>query len=209
MATIEKTNEEKIFDAIQDLKDSLFGLKNSYANYCYSESSNGLYWNNNKSERFIEEIISQAKSTKTYNEEFEPIIRAALELSLKFILHACNFEEQQFVSLRKIIKTMEKDIEGEPSVFEIMVNRQKGYFDNIYLEKLEQFSLKMVGIDFEAFYKCCKHAIESFIDKNNLNSINSNRVTSEIVLRINRLSKITSSELRKYAEINGVFRDEE
>ena len=71
---------------------SLFGLKNSYVNYYYSESSDGLYWNNIKSERFIEEIIGQAKSTKTYIEEFDTIIRMAFELSLKFILQARNFE---------------------------------------------------------------------------------------------------------------------
>lgn len=209
MALVTKTNEEKIFDVIQDLKDSIFGLKNSYVKYCYSETNEGLYWDNRKSENFIEELLKHAKMTSTYNAQFEGLIVLAFELTLKFILHACNFEEQQFVSLRKIIKTTQKRSKEEQSVFEIMVERQKGYFDMIYFDKLKLFCDQIIDVNFDDFYKSCKHAIEAFIDSHNLNSIKNDKATSELVLRISRLSNITAAEIRKYANINGVYRDEE
>ena len=209
MALATKTNEEKIFDVIQDLKDSIFGLKNSYVKYCYSETDGSLFWDNKKSEKFIKELLEHAKMTSTYNAQFEGLIVLAFELILKFILHACNFEEQQFVSLRKIIKTTQKESKEDQSIFEIMVEQQKGYFDMVYFDKLQLFSDQIIEVNFDDFYKSCKHAIEAFIDSHNLNSIKNDKVTSELVLRISRLSNITAAEIRKYANINGVYRDEE
>ena len=208
MKQIIKSNEEKIFDSIQELKDSIFGLKNSYVNYCYSESNTSLYWDNKKSEDFIQELLGFAKNNDIFEKNFEELIVMAFELSLKFILYACNFEEQRFVSLRKIIYTMKKSNNEEQSVFEIMVENQKEYFDFAYLEECETFCQKIIEVDFDAIYKCCKHAIESFIDTKHLNSISNEKATADIVLRINRLSNIITTEMRHYAEVNGVYDNE-
>lgn len=203
-----KSNEENIFDAIQDLKDSIFGLKNSYVQYCYSQSDTGLAWDDDKSNLFIKELLKSATNTKTYKEEFNELVSMVFEIAIEYIRYACNFEEQLFVSLRKIIKTTEKYTCDELSTFEIMIDRQKQYFDLIYLEKCKEFSVKMIEVEFDDFYKCCKNAIEQFIDEKNLNTIYNDRATREIVSRVNRVSNIVAGDIRKNAEVYGVYKNE-
>lgn len=201
----EKTNEERIFDSIQELKDSLFGMKLSYVRYCYSKSESGLYWDNQKSERFIQELLNCSKESRCYDETFDDLIMTVFELSLKFILHASNFDEQRFVNLRKIIKTTEKFNISDKSVFEIMVDTQKKYFDLVFLRKCDDFSKKIASIEFDKFYRCCKHGIELFIDNKKLNTILNDDLSMQMVSRINRLANITAMEVRRNAEVNGVF----
>lgn len=205
MTEKQRINEEKVFDAIQDLKDSVFGLKNSYVRFCYSDSESGRFWDNSRVDIFIDEIIENAKKSSYYKSEFASDIKLILELILKFIHKVCPFEDQRFVSIRKIVKTAEKPTTDYKSVFEIMIETQNQYFDMEYQNKCNELFLNITGIDFQSFYKCIKHGIEAFIDSKGLNILNDDDMTREVLARIKRVTNITTMEVRKYADTNGVF----
>lgn len=197
MTELQRNNEEKIFSAIQDLKDSIFGLNNSYVNFCYEYSENFHYLNEEKMDSFISELIELSRNTNTYKNEFESLIKDLLYMEIKYIQHFCPFNDQTFASLRKIAETVYKPNAEYKSTFDVLIGDQKDFLDLIFIEKYDNFTQEIINVDFNEFYKCIKHALEAFIDNHNLNCLNDEAATSNMVFKISRLSQRIQFDTRQ------------
>lgn len=189
MTEIQKKNEERIFCAIQKLKDSVFGMNSSYVNYCYSYKDGFYHMDNEKMNYFILELVDLAKTTQTYQDEFEQRIYDILFLGIKYIEMFCPFDDQNFAGLRKIAESAYKTSLDYKSTFDILINDQKEQLDLAFLNKYEDFTSNIIKVDFQKFYKCIKHSLEAFIDKNNLNCLYAEELTNKVVFKIERLSQ--------------------
>lgn len=197
-------NEKKIFDAIQGLKDSIFGLNQPYTDFCYSHSlEEGYTLDLSKLSEFSTSLANTAKQVKYYDATFEPVLPLFFKMAVMFLAAACNPDDWLFVSLRKLGDTVYKTNASEQSVFDIMVENDSKYLNEYYQDKAfqaiyNQFSEEIAFLDMTNFAQCVKQAIERFIDENELNTLNDDIATRNIILRIQRSSEmITRDMLRK------------
>lgn len=199
----QRENEKKIFDAIQDLKDSIFGLKQSYIPFCFDYSTeSGYLLNTEKLNVFSQELAKLARTTKTYDDNFEPVIPLFFIVCIKFLTASCNPSDWLFLSIRKIAKTNDGTEDYPISTFDIMIKNSsvflKGYYqDGIFWNEYDEFKTLMLEVDKDNFYQCIKNTIETFIDENNLNSLNDDKTTQSLLSKINRTSSVIARELQR------------
>ena len=202
-------NEKKIFDAIQELKDSIFGLNQSYADFCYQYSAEyGYTLDQLKIESFAQALSETAMQVKYYEGAFEPVLPVFFRMSIMFLAAACNPSDWLFVSIRKLGNTVYKANTEEKSIFDIMVEDSSKYLDeyfegNVFWEIYKQFSDLISNVDLTNFGQCVKRALERFIDDNNLNTLNDDAATQNIVSRMRRTSVMIARDIQRKSRFQG------
>lgn len=205
MADISAENERKIFDAIQDLKDSIFGLKQSYTSFCYDHFNSDGYSTYDLSQEkmllFIEKLCDTARNVKYYHEDYDAVLPSFFAMTILFLTAACNPSDWLFVSIKKIGSTVYKS-GSEKSVFDIMVEDSTGtingrYEDDCFWVEYRKFNKSIENVDLTDFEQCVKRTLERFIDDNNLNTLNDPLATNNIIARLNRTSSFINRELQR------------
>lgn len=194
-------NEEKIFKAIQDLKDSVFGLRQPYISFCYTWSEEeGYCFSPARAEYFAAELSRCAAGTRRYCEELEPVVPLFFRSILRLLSAICGSGDWIFVSFRKLAETALKNTPEERSVLERIVDDHRKIIDRCFplgefWEDYEAFCGYMGRVDGEAFYHTVKQGVEAFIDEKGLNILDSDRLTDGVVARISRLAASIDRDL--------------
>lgn len=198
-----KWKTKKIFDAIQELKDSIFGLNQSYADFCYNYSfENGYYLDQSKLIAFSTSLANTAKQVKYYDSVYAKVLPLFFKMAVMFLAAACNPSDWLFVSIRKLGTAVYKTSAEEQSIFDIMVEDSSAFLDEYFSDKsfqevYNQFSKEITTIDMDNFGQCVKRAIERFIDENELNTLNDDVATQNIISRMARTSAIITRDLQR------------
>ena len=189
-------NEERIFDTIQELKDSIFGLKQSYISFCYDYTEeNGYVLNYEKLHSFSLELSDIAKKVDCYDDSFANILPSFFKLAVIFLHTTCNPSDWIFVSFRKIGKTIYKNQEDEQSTFDIMVENATEYLkDNLFWKEYSLFNNLIKNVNLSDIDLCIKKTIETFIDEYRLNCLDDDELTQNIISKINRISFFITKE---------------
>ena len=186
-------NEEKVFKAIQDLKDSIFGLKQSYIPFCYTnDREDGYRFSEEKTKVFVQKLSECAVETRPYSPELERVIPLFFEVTTKLLAAICSSGDWVFVSFRKLADTAKKSCPEENSVYERIVADHKYKIDRMFDKEAfwplyEEFMGYMGHVDGERFYLCVKQTVECFLDDHRLNCLDKEQLTESIVARISRL----------------------
>ena len=197
------SNEQKIFSAIQELKDSIFGLKQSYTEFCYDYSEEtGLFLDPEKTNDFANNLLETSKPVRYYDSDFEEIFPLFIKMSVIFLDATCNPSDWLFVSIRKIGKTIYEEDPQQKSTFEIMVNNAKEAINSHHDSKqfwdtYELFQSKSSLINMRNFGQYVKLSVERFIDDNGLNYLDDTKATEMLISRINRTSSIIAKEVQR------------
>lgn len=175
-------NEQRILKCVQAMKDSIFGLQNSFMPYCYSNSK----LNKRKMKNFIKELCEISKKVKTYNAAFDNVLPLFFKVSILFFDGAVNNEDKVFSSFRKIASLLEKDGLDGKSTFDIMVDNalliHEDYFiKEGFLDIYAKFSNELLKVDATELYYCIKNLVEEFIDQHKLNYLYNNEVIDEVI----------------------------
>lgn len=201
-------NEDKIFQAIQDLKDSIFGLKQPYIRYCYEYTEeDGYVFSRERTGVFAHRLTMCARETRTYSEELSAAIPLFFEMCAMLLAAICGKGDWIFVSFRKIAKAALKSSPEEESVLERIVKNSQEDIDDMFPDGAfwvlyEEFRPYMGQVDAEGFYLCVKHALEDFLDEHHLNALDKDKATESMVARINRLSAAIERDLSR-SEFSG------
>ena len=199
----QQENEDKIFSAIQDLKDSMFGMKQPYTRYCYIHSDeDGYVFSEEKAEVFLTLLCSFSPETRTYNPEWGAVMPLFFRVTLRLLAAICNSGDWIFVSFRKLAKTAMKYSPNEKSVYERIVDSHREQIDRAFPSgsfwaDYESFCTFMGFIDPEAFYQCVKNTLERFLDDQHLNVLDRDQMTDSVVARISRLSAAIERDLKR------------
>ena len=194
-------NEEKVFKAIQDLKDSMFGMKQSYIPFCYTnDREDGYRFSEEKTKAFVEKLCGYAVGTRSYCSELERVIPLFFEVTTKLLAAICSSGDWVFVSYRKLADTAKKTCPEEKSVYERIVEDHRNKIDRMFSKDAfwplyEEFAGYMGQVDGEGFYLCVKHTLEEFLDDHRLNCLDKDQLTESIVARISRLSASIERDL--------------
>ena len=201
----QRENEDRIFHAIQDLKDSVFGLKQPYISFCYiSSSEDGYLFSIEKAFSFADELSQYAKQTRTFSAELSDVMPLFFRTIVKLLAAICGSSDWTFVSFRKLAKTALKNTPEETSVLERIVESHRAVIDDMFTNnefwpEYEAFRSYMGHIDGEAFYLCAKHAVEDFVDDHKLNVLDRDQLTDGVVARISRLAAAIDRDLERPA----------
>jgi len=202
----QKENEEKVFKAIQGLKDSIFGLKQPYIRYCYTFTENdGYVFDREKAKFFAGLLAKYSRGTRRYSEELAPVMPLFFEMCAMLLAAICGKGDWVFVSFRKIAETAVKSSPEEESTLNRIVCSYgdeidslfpDGAFRKIYLE----FESYMGRVSGEDFYYTVKYTLEDFLDDQQLNVLDKDKMTAGTVARINRLSAAIERDLNRSGE---------
>ena len=188
MKTKMKDNEQKIIDAINNLKDSVFGLHSSYAQFCYSTIDGKWTLDKTKINDFVNGLLIYARQHQKYSDTYENLMTNFFELVVVYIDCVCPIDDQLFVSFRKILNTIKKDSVDSLSTFDVMINDEINSFDKDFIAKYEYLTKTIVEADYDSFCSCVKYAINEFVDNNQLNILSDDIATERAIININRLS---------------------
>ena len=204
----QRSNEEQIFKAIQDLKDSMFGLKQPYIRYCYIYSEEeGYRFSIRMADLFAEELSVVARRTPTYSEELSEVMGLFFRMIPRLLAAICASGDWVCVSFRKLAETALKDTPEEKSVLERIVDSHREAIDETFPDGsfwpvYDAFCGYMGCVDNDAFYRCAKNSVEGFLDERHLNVLDSDRATAGVVARISRLAaSIDRDLLRREDEV--------
>lgn len=206
LSTVQKENEQKIFDAIQNLKDNIFGATQSYTEFCYlsenSEKGYTLRLDDNKLQDFAKELSDTAKNVEEYTSDYSKVLPVFFRMAVMFLTAACNPDDWIFLSIRKLGRTVYKKDVSEQSVFDIMVQDSSHYIKEYFPEgtfnvEYTLFNDSIVGVDLTNFELCVKHALEHFIDNHKLNSLDDYAYTKRILAQINRSASLIRHDILK------------
>ena len=199
----QQENEDKIFKAIQDLKDSMFGMKQPYIRYCYDRTDeDGLVFNGERAEDFVASLCEFCPQTRTYCSELEPVMPLFFRVTVKLLAAICNSGDWMFVSFRKLAKTALKGSPEEESVYERIASSHQHMIDKMFSEDdfwpdYDLLCDYMGRVDAEGFYLCVKHTLEKFLDDRRLNVLDRDQLTDSVVARISRLSAAFERDLKR------------
>lgn len=197
----QKINEEQVFKAIQNLKDSIFGLKQSYTRYCYRVTEEDGYVFDREKAKFFAGLLSKYSSyTRKYSEELAPVMPLYFEMCAMLLATICGKGDWVFVSFRKIAETAVKSSPEEESTLNRIVSRYWDELDSMFPDGAfrtlyEEFDSYMGRVSGEAFYYTVKYTLEDFLDDNSLNVLDRDRMTESAVARINRLAASIERDL--------------
>ena len=189
-------NEKKLLKAIQQFKDTAFGLESRYTPYCYEYVDGIRKLNEEKVEAFIAELEELAKRSSFYTDALANLIDKFLRVVIRYM--DCTFApyEYKFVSIRKIADTVYKQSSTQVSTFDILITDQRNKLDRYHYSLYEDFTKEIVDADQTAFYRCVKTALDSFVDGHQLNCLHDDTETAELVARINQFSRRLTSPSR-------------
>lgn len=199
----QRENEDKIFAAVQDLKDSIFGMKQPYTPFCYDiTEEDGLVFNDGRAAAFAAELSAFARSTRTYSEALAPAVPIFFLVTLRLLAAICSSGDWVFVSFRKLAKTVGKDSPEEESVYERIVDSHRPHIDRLFPDgrfwpDYDIFRHSMDHADSEDLFLCIKHTLEAFLDDRHLNALDHDPMTENISARISRLSAAVERDLRR------------
>lgn len=109
----QRNNEEQIFKAIQDLKDSVFGLKQPYIRYCYTYSEEeGYRFCATMADAFADELSAAARRVPSYREELADVMPLFFRMIPRLLAAICASGDWIFVSFRKLADTALKKRAG-------------------------------------------------------------------------------------------------
>lgn len=204
-----KKREKKIFDAIQQLKDAVFGMESSYAQYCYSMSERRWKFDPEKANQFISELIGYAVEDPRYAGELEPLIRDFLIIVLEYL--DCTFasNEYKFCSIRKIAYATWKETAENVSTFDVLITDVEKDLSADCFQIYKKFTNAIVTVDQDAFYICIKHALEKFVDENGLSCIDDEDAVDQMVARIRQLAYRLKVDNRQFVREKAEKRDDE
>lgn len=213
MSEISEKNKERLFNAIQNLKDCAFGMQASYVPLCYSHDADDLVWDEQKKENFIRDLICFASNKHNYTPDLERPIYLFFDITLKFIAAACRFSEQAFVSLRKIAKVAYKPEPEKKCTFEYLieaekVNIDKKFNESTYWSNYDEFITYLIRIDNDLLFSCIKYALEEFVDNRELSAFSDTVAINNMITRVNRTASIILAEMRKRESSLEVISDE-
>ena len=197
----QKENEEKLFKAVQDLKDSFFGLKQPYTRYCYDRTEeNGLVFNWGKADAFAAVLFEFSPQTRVYGEDLEKAVRLFFRVTVRLLDAICHSGDWIFVSFRKLAETALKSSPEEESVYERIVKNHSTKIDDHFPDgsfwpEYEDFCTFMGQVDSERFYYCVKYTVEAFLDDRRLNVLDRDQLTESVITRISRLSAAIERDL--------------
>lgn len=203
MDPMQQKHEDEIFQAIQDLKDSIFGLKQPYTPYCYEDiPGQGYVFSPAKTGEFVGQLCALAREVRSYREELEPVLPLFFSMTVRLLSAICGSGDWVFVSFRKIAKTALKSEPDEESTLDRIVSSHRHLLDLHFPEgefwaDFDVFSHYMGRVDPDSFYMCVKHTVERYLDCRRLNPLDSPRTTQAITTRIHRLSAAIEQELRQ------------
>lgn len=199
-------NERKIFAAIQHLKDSIFGLTQSFSDFCFDINQEGKsIVSETKLRSFVEDLTLRSHQSSDYDNAFCELSPLFFEMSIRYLLAACNPSDWQFISIKKLAATLHRQGDGYKSTFDFMVEDMHEYLEDYwqgdeFRQLYSKYSTLINGLSYEecvSFEKCVKAALERFIDAHYLNSLVNDFETQAIVSKINRTASIIHSDLRK------------
>ncbi len=199
----QRENEDKVFKAIQDLKDSIFGMRQPYIRYCYIHTDeDGLVFCDEKAEIFVTLLCSFCSGTRTYSEEWGAVMPLFFRVTARLLAAICNSGDWIFVSFRKLAKAAMKSSPEEESVYERIVDSHRAQIDQtfpsgVFWPDYESFRSFMGQMDPEDFYLCVKHTLEDFLDDQNLNVLDRDQLTDSVIARMSRLSAAIERDLRR------------
>lgn len=190
-------NEKKLLKAIQQFKDTAFGLESRYTSYCYEYIGGVRQLNEEKVEAFITELEELAKRSSFYTDALTSLIDKFLRVVIRYM--DCTFApyEYKFVSIRKIADTVYKQSLTQVSTFDILITDQKQKMDPYYYSLYENFTKDIVDADQSAFFRCIKTSLDAFVDEHQLNCLHDDQETAELVARINQYSRRLTSPARE------------
>lgn len=199
----QKANEDKIFKAIRDFKDSVFGLRQSYMPFCYTRSGeDGDVFSMEKMTAFARELTGYAKQTKEYTDELEGVLSGYFPTVLMLLHAICSSGDWMFVSMRKLAEAALKSSVEDESTLDRIVSSYRSRIDRAFpcgefWQEYEAFCRDMGRVDNEAFYLSVKHALEAFLDEHRLNVLDRDSSTDAIVARLSRLAASVERDLAR------------
>ena len=190
-------NEKKLLKAIQQFKDTAFGLESRYTPYCYEYVNGVRRLNEEKVGAFVSELEELAKRSSFYTDALTGLIDKFLRVVIRYM--DCTFapNEYKFVSIRKLADTVYKQSSTQNSTFDILITDQRNKFDRHHYSLYEDFAKDIVNVDQTAFYRCVKTALDAFVDDHQLNCLHDDEKTAELVARINQYSHRLTTPLRE------------
>ena len=156
-------NEKKLLKAIQQFKDTAFGLESRYTPYCYEYIDGVRRLNEEKVETFITELEELAKRSSFYTDALTSLIDKFLRVVIRYM--DCTFApyEYKFVSIRKIADTVYKQSLAQVSTFDILITDQKHKIDNSE-ESSEPSESKSLGSLYILFFSI-KHNLNCYTSR--------------------------------------------
>ena len=180
--------EKKILDAIQQLKDSVFGMETSYAQYCYSVNEHKSELDFEKVNQFIYKLINYASADSRFTAELKPLIQDFLTITLQYLDSTFASYEYKFSSIRKIAYTIRKNNAEQKSTFDILITDVEQDLSTDCFALYKKFTNDILSVDQESFYLCIKHALEKFVDEHGLNCIDDENAVDQMVSKIHQLA---------------------
>lgn len=190
-------NEKKLLKAIQQFKDTAFGLESKYTPYCYEYIDGLRQLNGEKVDAFIAELEGLAKGNSLYTDALMDLIDKFLRIVIRYM--DCTFapNEYKFVSIRKLADTIYKQSATQNSTFDILITDQRNKLDPYHYSLYEDFTKNIVSVDQTAFYRCIKTALDAFVDGHQLNCLHDDKKTADLIARINQYSHKLTTPLRE------------
>ena len=202
----QRENEALIFKAIQDLKDSVFGLKQSYVRYCYTYSEeDGRRFSVPKADAFAQELSTIAQQTPTYCGELAEVMPLFFRVIPRLLTAICGSGDWIFASFRKLAEAALKETPEEKSILECIVDDHRAEIDAAFPNgefwpDYETFCGYMGRVDNESFYRCAKLTVEAFLDERCLNVLDRDQATAGVVARISRLAAAIDRDLSRWED---------
>lgn len=205
-------NKERLFNAIQNLKDCAFGANTSYMPFCYSYSNGEYSWDDKKLDEFVDALVKYASNCVYYRPDFERALYLFYSLTIKFISASCNSDEQTFVSLRKIAKVTEKE-PGIKCTYEYLIEEQRAYIDRHfnseeYWSNYREFIGLLELTNYDDFLGTINYSLQKFIDEHELSLFADTAVINSMIMRINRTSSQITGEFRRRERLSEVSNDD-
>ena len=212
MSTLIKENELAIHRAVQDLKDSIFGMKQPFFSMgILKESENSTTLHQENFSSFIGELECIAKTIPEHEISLAIVLKNFWILSIKFLLVACPEEDWNFQSIKKLATTVAKKDSQTDSVFDILLRDAQSDLsiaypnENDFWSLYNEFSSQIVNCDIDKFSQLNKHTLEKYIDKHSLNTLDSQDSTQRIVSHIERYSRQAEYILKKLCNVEGTW----
>lgn len=210
MTTIMRENESAIHNAIQDLKDSIFGLKQPFSVMgIISDTEHGPTIDSEKLSPFISELENIAKTLPDHDDGIERVLKQFWIVAIKFLIVSCREEDWNFQSIKKLAGAVEKaDVETD-SVFDILISDARHDLSMAYPGDEEfwalyrEFSLGIIDCDTNKFLLLNKHTLERYIDNHLLNTLESPEATNQIISQIERCARHTQFVVKRFSESGG------
>lgn len=175
-------------DALQLLKDTIFGMEASYTDFCYNKEAPGWYLDEDKVQSFIRELLKNAKCLHICTPDQEELISSFLHIVIEYLDRTFSSHEYKFSSIRKISAAVKKEFIYYKSPFDILIEDEQKNLSEECLAMHTNFTNKIVSVNQDDFVACVKYALEKFIDDHQLSCLSDEFAARQTASRIRRLA---------------------